>query len=302
MQPFKIVTLFIIISCVVLHQTAVAQSSSDSIHSYWKASIDYLSNAVYNGRKDSAVLPYVTPGIGYYNKSGWYVSACAAYAAAVNANRIDYFSLDAGYNFSIQNFSGDVRANKTFYNTQSTVIKSDIKGGIGTDLSYDFNFLQAGVSADIIFDNKTDVAFNINITHAFSWGPANQQWSITPTLAANFSSLYFYEGYTNRRVGKAIKKINPNVVSVKAATIVPNPGITLLDYEASLPITYDAKKWGIAFTPTYAIPMNKIETTTTATFTLKNRSTHTTANNITPASEKNLSNAFYAEFTIYFKF
>ncbi len=281
-----------------------AQSSSDSTstHSYWEASVDYLSNAVYNGRKDSAVLPYITPMIGYYHKSGLYFSASVAYAAAVNENRIDYFSLDVGYDFSIQNFSGDVRANKTFYNAQSTAIKSDIKGGIGANISYDFNFLQAGISADVIFDNKTDIAFNTNIAHAFSWGPAKQQWSITPTLAANFSSLYFYEGYTNRRVGKAIKKINPNVVSIKASTIVPNPGITLLDYEASLPLTFDAKKWGIAFTPTYAIPMNKIETTTTATYTLKNRATYTTTNNTTPASEKNLSNSFYAVLTVYIKF
>ncbi|MFZ5976976.1 MULTISPECIES: hypothetical protein [Hydrotalea] len=301
MQQLKIFTFFVFISFLCLSRT-FAQSSSDSTHSYWKASVDYLSNAVYNGRKDSAVLPYITPIIGYYHKSGLYFSASVAYAAVANENRIDYFSLDAGYNFSIQNFSGDVRANKAFYNAQSTAIKSDIKGGIGADLSYDFNFLQAGISADVIFDNKTDIAFNTNIAHAFSWGTENRQWSITPTLAANFSSLYFYEGYTNRRVGKAIKKINPNVVSVKSTTLVPNPGITLLDYEASLPLMYDAKKWGIAFTPTYAIPMNKIETTTTTTYTLKNRTTYTITNNTTPASEKHLANSFFAELTIYFKF
>jgi hypothetical protein len=301
MQQLKSVTLF---ACVIMMscQCLLAQNNSDSTHSYWKASMDYLSNAVYNGRKDSTALPYFTPSIGYYHKSGWYISASAAYATAANENRIDYFSFDAGYNFSINNFSGDVRANKTFYNAQSTAIKSDIKGGFGTDVSYDLHVFQVGASADVIFDNKTDFAFNANIAHAFTWGPTLQQWSITPTLAANFSSLYFYEGYTNRRVGKAIKKINPNVVTVKATTVVPNPGITLLDYEASLPLTYDAKKWGIAFTPTYAIPVNKIETTTTATYTLKNRTTYTTINNTTPASEKNLSNTFYAELTVYFKF
>jgi hypothetical protein len=137
------------------------------------------------------VLPYITPTFGYYNKSGWYVSASAAYAAAANENRIDYFSFDAGYNFSVNNFSGDVPANKTFYNAQSTAIKSDIKGGFCTDLSYDFNFLQLGASADVIFDNKKDVAFNTNIAHAFNWGPDKQQRSLTPTLAANFSRLHF---------------------------------------------------------------------------------------------------------------
>jgi len=304
MQHLKIAVISVGMLFTWLTQPLFAQQKSDSTHtqSYFKASLDYLSNAVYNGRKDSTVLPYITPTLGYYNKSGWYVSASAAYAAAANENRIDYFSLDAGYNFSINNFSGDVRANKTFYNAQSTAIKSDIKGGFGTDLSYDFNFLQLGASADVIFDNKTDVAFNTNIAHAFTWGPDKQQWSLTPTLAANFSSLYFYEGYTSRRVGKAIKKNNPNVVSVKATTIVPNPGITLLDYEASMPLTYDAKNWGFAITPTYAIPVNKIETTTTATYTLKNRSTITTTNNTTPASEKQLSNTFYLECSIYLKF
>src|SRR5476651_1404900 len=97
--------------------------------SYFKISGSYLSNAVYNGRKDSLATPYITPSFGYYDKSGFYVSGSLSYLASAKESRIDLFSLDAGYDFNFTNkFSGSVYASKSFYNQASTAIQSDIKG------------------------------------------------------------------------------------------------------------------------------------------------------------------------------
>ena len=61
----------------------------------------------------------------------------------------------------------------------------------------------------------------------------------------------------------------------------------ILDYELSLPIAYDAKKWGLFFTPTYAIPQNPISYTAPG-------------GNIFVAEK--FDNVFYAEFGAYLKF
>lgn len=52
--------------------------------SYFKARIDYLSNSIYNGRKDSMVLPYYSPSLGYYDKGGFYISGTVSYLSAVS--------------------------------------------------------------------------------------------------------------------------------------------------------------------------------------------------------------------------
>jgi len=43
--------------------------------SYFSATVSFLSNSVYNGRKDSVATPYLTPMLGYYDKSGFFIDA-----------------------------------------------------------------------------------------------------------------------------------------------------------------------------------------------------------------------------------
>src|SRR5277367_2583446 len=85
------------ITCTVFHSGIFAQDSTlrqkfikDSIEkemdsvfadgnifkpkSFWLANINYLSNNVYLGRKDSILSPYFTASLGYYHKSGLFVN------------------------------------------------------------------------------------------------------------------------------------------------------------------------------------------------------------------------------------
>src|ERR1035437_9690808 len=59
--------------------------------SFFQASFSYLSNAVYNGRHDFLTTPYFTLLIGYYNKSGFYVTGSMAYLHNALESRIDLF-------------------------------------------------------------------------------------------------------------------------------------------------------------------------------------------------------------------
>lgn len=286
--------------------TISAQSKdADVKDSYFKGSLTYLSNSVYNGRKDSLKTPYVIPALGYYDKSGFYTNGSLSYLVSAAEKRIDLFALEVGYNFDITTqLSGGIYVNKYFYNKSSTNVQSDIKGALGGNLSYDFGPIQFSAGADVVFANKTDFALNGGIAHAFYIGEGDNQWTINPSVTANMSTLNFYEGYTNRRAGKNAQKANGNGATVTTTTAVTNrsTGLTLLDYELSIPISYDAEKWGCSFTPTLASPQNPIYTTTTTTLTPRIGNPISATGNSTPPSEKTLSTTFYAEVGIYFKF
>ena len=58
-----------------------------------------LSNSIYNGRKDSVATPYITPMIGYYDKSGFFIDASLSYLAKAGSSRIDMYNIDAGYDY-----------------------------------------------------------------------------------------------------------------------------------------------------------------------------------------------------------
>lgn len=271
--------------------------------SYFKASGNYLSNSVYYGRTDSLITPYLTPSIGYYNKSGFYVTGSLSYLASAAESRIDLYSFDAGYDFDlVKNLSGSVYGNKSFFNQSSTAIKSDVKGSLGAYLSYDFDFLQVIGGTDIMFSNKTDIGLNLGLTHTFTFGEENKLFTIIPSIVANMSTLHFYEGYTSRKIGKKIRKATQNLVSSNSVTTVDNNKLTLLDYECSLPLTYDFKKIGFFITPTLSIPQNPIYTTTTTVNKFKNGTQNTQTKNSTPGSEMHLKNNFFTEFGFYFKF
>jgi hypothetical protein len=113
---------------------------------------------------------------------------------------------------------------------------------MGTYLSYDFNYLQLIAGANITFATKPDIGVNIGLAHAFLLGEDKHLFTITPTVITNMSTLHFYEGYTSRNIGKKAKKIIPNLASSTSVTTVNNNQFTLLDYECSLPLTYDSKK------------------------------------------------------------
>ncbi len=301
----KACLLLLLITSLTASAQDKKEEAKDSSRSYFKAEGNFVNSSVYLGRKDSLTLPYITPSIGYYNKSGVYVSASVAYSTS--DKRIDYFSLDAGYEFDIsKKLSGSVYGNKTFYNDSSNNVSSNIGGSMGAGLTYDFDVVQFHTGFDLSFASKPDYGVNFSVARSFYLGEDGKQWTVSPSVVANFNTLNFYEDYTSKTAGKKQKK-NPLVTSVTSTTTITNKNantLTLMDYEISIPVSYDTKKWGVYFTPTLAIPQNAIYTSTTSTIKFRNPATptQTVTTNSTPDSEKKLTSHFYAEVGVYFKF
>ena len=278
------------------------KGNKDEILSYFKLDASYLTNSVYLGRKDSLTLPYITPALSYYHKSGLYASVYVGFLNSKETKQVDYYSFDLGYEFKItDNMTANVYGDKTFNNDSSNRVNGDINGRLNANLTYDFNVVELSSEFNTYFSAKTDFAFFSSINHAFYLGKEDRQWTINPTALVNFSTLNFYEGYTSGKVGRK-QLLNPNIVSVTATTTVENNKMTLMNYELSLPISFETKRFGFYITPTYSIPHNAINTKTVIVATRKNGTKSINTVNSTPYSERYLEKTFYGEIGFNVKF
>jgi len=283
--------------------TLIKIDTTTAEKSHFKFDFNYVNNSVYLGRADSLALPYITPTIGYYDKSGFYISASLGYLASSASKKIDYYSFDAGYEFYItKKLSGSVSANKCVYQEGSKIVSSDVKGSLSASLTYDFGFFEFNTGLSASFANKTDIGIDATISRSFYLGNDDKQWTITPKAMVNLSTLYFYEGYTSKSFSNKKLNTNTTLISVTSVTKVAQNKLTLMDIELFVPISYDEKKWGIYCTPTLAIPQNPIYTNTTSTYKPRNGNTYVKIEDSTPESEKKLSTRFFVEAGIYFKF
>lgn len=288
-----------------IEKDSLQHKLKDSItkKSYFKFATGYLTNYVYNGRKDSITTPYITSSIGYFNKKGFNTSFSGYYLNASNVHRFDFFSLDINYNhFFTNNFSAGLIANRTFYNTSSSTLSSNIKGDLGANIDYDFGILELYLEGEALVSQKTDFALDIELEHEFTIKNGKDEFNVTPTFDINSSTLNYYEGYLNKKIGKKVWHNNSGISKVNAVTTVNDNRFTLLDYEFSVPMNYQTKQFVFFLIPTYAIPKNTIHTTTITTTKLNSGVESVVTKNSTTESERNLKNNFFAEFGMYYKF
>ena len=156
-----------------------AQSDSAAKKSYFKAGMDYLSNAVYSGRKDSSVVSYLKPSIGYVNRSGFSLGAeMSILANSPAAGRVDEIALEPGYNYSKGNFDAGAYASKYFYSNGSYAVLSELEATVGTYFEYNLGFLKLGAGGDFLFSTSTDISLSFNMAHSFELGPEGKKWRI----------------------------------------------------------------------------------------------------------------------------
>ncbi len=238
--------------CGSLLSAAQDEKVPEKEKSYGKASLEFANNSVYLGRKDSVTTPYITPTLGYYDKSGFYIEGTLSYLTRSGDSRIDESAVNIGYDFSIGNFSGEITAGKFFYNSKSTNVKSEVKGDIAATASYDFGFIETSLQPGINFGTKNDYILAWAIDHEF--GVADDAVKISPSFLLNGSTRNFYDSYYGKRKFK--KKNGTGTGPTISASVLDASKFKLMDYELSLPISYTVKKLTFDLTPSYSIPVN----------------------------------------------
>ena len=273
--------------------------------SYFKPKLSFLSNDVYNGRKDdSLTISYLSPSFEYYDQSGFNFYTGISYLTSTSQHRIDLFDFGAGYNFKInKQWEVELNAEKDFYNDSSRAAQGSTKGFFNMESTYDFDVLQLGGGTEILFAEATQYNANISLAHSFTFGEEDTSfWTITPTAKALYGTQNFIDNVSKKKVKRKIKNTYANynaVIDIQGGS----NSFSVLDYEISLPITYESTKWGITFTPTYYMPVNANTTIIKTTLYKLNGTILPTAQQppLTIEKEK-LSNNFYFDLEVFWKF
>ena len=293
MKPLMHFVKFLFLSSFLFCQLTYAQNDSSGKKSYFKIGGNYLSNAVYAGRKDSAIVSYLRPSLGYFHRSGFFASGEMSFLVnSADAGSIDEVALETGFDFSIKDkLDGGVYASKYFYSNGSYAVASELQGNIGTYLSYNPGFVKLGGGADILFSTGADINVNVNLSHPFEIGVVNNTWTISPTAQINAGTQIFYKSYYKNRkfsFSSSGTKSKGHHTGSGISKIISFPlqnSFAVLDYELSLPVQYEGKRWGIYATPVIAIPVNPV------TYAIDGA-----------LQKESLSTNFFAEIGTYFKF
>ena len=224
--------------------------------SHFETSLNYQSNDVYLGRKDSSVLPYFIPEFSYYHKSGIFISASLYYLKNQTSSRIDLVTIDAGYHFNTGNYDGQLTITKYFYNSQSTSVTSEISASAEYQSGYDFGFMKTTFTGTLNLGNKPDFAGLLGLEHRFSL--IENKLDITPTFAVAASTQNYYSDYYKSRRYTIKRKTGTTQTATEniSGTVVNASSFKILDYEPNMPIEYTIGKCVISFIPTYSIPVN----------------------------------------------
>jgi hypothetical protein len=262
--------------------------------SYLKAGISYLSDNVYLGRRDSVSVPYISPSLGYYHKSGLYFNSSFSYIPVSGEMRIDLITLEGGYTYSTKKLNVEISVSKEFYSSQSYNVNSEVKGRADSYLSYDLGFIEPSLQAGVNFASNPDFGIGLGLEHSFS--TAEDKLEISPSFLANVATQNYYaDYYKNRRYSSNRKtKKQGNTNYEITGSLSDASKFQLMDYELSLPINYTIKKFTLNFTPTYAIPLNPAEITTTVK--------PSNGNSYSQISVEKLENIFYCSLSLIYKF
>jgi hypothetical protein len=307
----KSVLSLLVIAANISLAKAQVEGAASSNKSVFKAKTSYLSNSVYNGRKDSLEVPYLNFSLKYLNSNGFYAGAGISYLMSSYAQRIDLFNINAGYFKEInEHFDFAVNVSKSFYNSNSVSVSSEILGNLGGNLTYTNDYFDLSFGTNLMFTtSKPDYSFDFGLSHSFNLDK-DDQWSLEPGIDVNSGTRYYHDSYISIRQTKKGKGIitststtsgNIKTTIEKSVQALDAGKLAILNYELTVPLYYRGGKWGFFFTPTYAIPQSPMtyKTTVKTIITTNGNSVSSTRTN---KSVESLSNVFYMDIGVSYKF
>ncbi|MDH3381271.1 MAG: hypothetical protein OEL54_01095 [Flavobacteriaceae bacterium] len=231
------------------------KKSSDS---YFSTSVNYISDAVFLGRKDSVSAPYLYPVILYHHNSGLYASGSLSYLTKSNQSRVDLYLLTAGIDFNFNKFQGDISATKYFFNDESYNVISDVEGDITAQFLYDFNYINLSFDASTYFNKNSHNDFFLSGNLFYDFKTINGQLLISPRAGIHFGTQYFYEEYyMNNRMGNRKGYKGGNNIQTSIITLNEREKFNIMAIDFSFPFLYTHESLTFTFIPTFVFPKNK---------------------------------------------
>ena len=235
--------------------------------SYFSVDLNYISDAVFMGRKDSITAPYLYPSMTYHHKSGFYGTGSLSYLTKSDQSRIDLFLISAGFDFLTKKFSGDISVTKYFFNEDSYNVISEVEADVSAYLTYDLDFMNISAAASTYFNKNSSSDFFLSSELSHDFITNDQKFQISPTAGIHLGSQNFYEEYyINNRIGSERGSGNGNgagstggstMETVASINIQESEKFNVMAVEFSLPMWYSTKSLTFSFLPALVVPQSK---------------------------------------------
>ncbi len=251
---------FVVPVLLFLFGNLMAGQQKDSISetgkSYFLADMNFISDAVFMGRKDSLTAPYLYPSLTYHHKSGLYAKGSFSYLTKSDEARIDLFLVTAGFDFAMKKFSGDLSATKYFFNDNSFNVISQVEVDVTASFRYDFDLVSLSIAASTYFNNNSSSDFILSSEISHDFITKDNKFQVTPTAGIYLGSQNFYEEYyTSGRSGN-MRGAGNNIPTTNV-TIQESEKFDIMAVEFSLPIWYTNRSLTFSFSPFFVIPQSE---------------------------------------------
>lgn len=262
---FSLLALILLASTSLFAQEANRPDDKSDKKASLKIGADYISNNVFMGRSDTAAKPIFAPNITYTFAFGLYLTAAADFIPSRQTNKLDDGNIGAGYNYTVGKFDGSISFTKMFYAATSTQVASSVSSETAASIEFSNDYITPGIAFNFAKGKGTsrnDYFLNPSLNHEFIFVQLfgdKDYLSITPAASLNAGTQNFYDSYFAR----ANKVKHQKTSAVLAAYRQNLTKFKLLDYEFSAPVEYSFRPFMISFTPTLAIPENKLPKTIT---------------------------------------
>ncbi len=267
---FSALLLWFLVSQVpVAAQTPEADSlpapAGTTTGSYVEFSSSYISDIVFAGRKDSVAVPYLSPAIGWYHSSGLFAQSSISLLTTAKENRLDLFTLTAGYQYNRGQVAAGGQFTKYFFSEGSYNVQSSISSYASAYMGYNLkDIVTIYGDAMLGFGRSTDFFTGAEISRPFY--ALRDQLQITPSFYAFFGTQNYYnEYYTYRRYGAQRTGVggqgngpgNGNGTTTVSGVVVEQSGaFRLLSLELSLPVQFTLNRFRLFVNPVYVLPQS----------------------------------------------
>jgi len=252
----------------------------------FNATLQYMSNLTYAGRRDESSVPVFLPGFTAVYKRGLFLSASGYFDVNGAKSGSEGLSITPGYLFSLdaaKKFGGSVMVTKYFMTNSSPIILSSFNASADGQLYYNGPVkLTVGATFSLDKDNNRDLINNVQLEKEiwlYKTGILQANGlKITPTVTFYGGSQAFTETYyVDSQVPRAVA--DPAILS-PINTLFPgltqqqilNKTITqqkerevkqykLLAISGSIPIDYTLDSWQFTITPYLTRPFNQVDYT-----------------------------------------
>ena len=223
------------------------------------------------GRADSIALPYLVPSIGYFHKSGLFVTGALSYVTAEGDNRVDLFTLSGGYDYFGKKTAAGISVDQYFFSKESYSVQAEMRTYISGYVGYDLKAFMLVADASLGVSDDLDVFLGGEISKTFDL--FRDRFTITPAFYTNLGTQRYYNAYYTQRTlttgsqgssggkGKGPASGSNGGTPMMPATITEisiqaSDKFQVLDYELGVSMSYKLNRFRFTASGMFLFPVN----------------------------------------------